>query len=145
METFVWEKKLLPPSYACMVFHTNPLIFELSFNLSLTHLRAQIVCSELKVDWSPLMLKEIVCNSFENFETTRICMENHASVSGWQKFFFSCKCLQLWTVAVAIKSTFKIYGWKFLGYLFFILLFQLVLTKFSKVNCFRVYLKLITW
>ena len=145
METFVWEKKLLPPSYACMVFHTNPLIFELSFNLSLTHLRAQIVCSELKVDWSPLMLKEIFRNSFENFETTRICMENHASVSGWQKFFFSYKCLQLWTVAVAIKSTFKIYGWKFLGYLFFILLFQLVLTKFSKVNCFRVYRKLITW
>ena len=145
METFVWEKKLLPPSYTCMVFHTNPLIFELSFNLSLTHLRAQIVCSELKVDLSPLMLKEIFHNSFENFETTRICMENHASVTAWQKFFFSYKCLQLWTVAVAIKSTFKIYGWKFLGYLFFILLFQLVLTKFSKVNCFRVYRKLITW
>ena len=70
-----------------MVFHTNPLIFELSFNLSLMHLRAQIVCSELKVDLSPLMLKEIFRNSFENFETTRICMENHASVSGWQKFF----------------------------------------------------------
>ena len=47
-------------------------------------LRAQIVCSELKVDLSPLMqLKEIFRNSFENFETTRICMENHASVSGW--------------------------------------------------------------
>ena len=47
------------------------------------HLRAQIVCSELKVDLSPLMLKEIFRNSFENFETTRICMENHASVTGW--------------------------------------------------------------
>ena len=93
-----------------MVFHTNPLIFELSFNLSLMHLRAQIVCSELKVDLSPLMLKEIFRNSFENFETTRICMENHASVTGWQKFFFSYKCFQLWTVAVAIKSTFKIYS-----------------------------------
>ena len=62
-----------------MVFHTNPLIFELSFNLSLTHLRAQIVCYELKVDLSPLMLKEIFHNSFENFETTRICMENHTN------------------------------------------------------------------
>ena len=85
-----------------MVFHTNPLIFELSFNLSLdlTHLRAQIVCFELKVDLSPLMLKEIFHNSFENFEITRICMENHASITRWQKFFFSYKCFQLWTVAL---------------------------------------------
>ena len=35
------------------------------------------------------MLKEIFHESFENFEITRICMENHASVTGWQKLFFS--------------------------------------------------------
>ena len=91
-----------------MVFHTNPLIFELSFNLSLMHLRAQIVCYELKVNLSPLMLKEIFHNSFENFEITRICMENDARLTGWQKLFFPYKCFQL-SAAVAI-TTFEIYG-----------------------------------
>ena len=47
------------------------------------------------------MLKEIFHDSFENFEITRICMENHASVTGWQKLFFSYKCFQL-SAAVAI-------------------------------------------
>ena len=36
------------------------------------------------------MLKEIFHDSFENFEITRICMENHASVThGWQKLCIS--------------------------------------------------------
>ena len=30
------------------------------------------------------MLKEIVHDNFENFEITRICLENHARVTGWQ-------------------------------------------------------------
>ena len=84
----------------------NSKIFKLSFNLSLTHLRAQIVCYELKGDLSPVMLKEIFHDSFENFEITRICMENHASVTGWQKLFFSYKCFQL-SAAIAI-ATFEI-------------------------------------
>ena len=33
------------------------------------------------------MLKEIFRDSFENFEITRICIENHVSVNGWQKLF----------------------------------------------------------
>ena len=49
-------------------------------------------CYELKGNLSPVMLKEIFHDSFENFEITRICMENHASVTGWQKLFFSYKC-----------------------------------------------------
>ena len=51
------------------------------------NLRAQIACYELKGDLSPVMLKEIFHESFENFEITRICMENHASMTGWQKLF----------------------------------------------------------
>ena len=46
------------------------------------HLRAQITCYELKGDLSPVMLKEIFQDSFENFEITRICVENQASVTG---------------------------------------------------------------
>ena len=53
------------------------------------------------------MLKEIFHDSFENFEITRICMENHASVTGWQKLFFSYKRFQL-SVAIA-TATFEIY------------------------------------
>ena len=60
----------------------NSKIFKLSLNLSFTHLRAQITCYELKGDLSPVMLKEIFQDSFENFEITRICVENHASVTG---------------------------------------------------------------
>ena len=52
------------------------------------HLRAQSACYELKGDLSPVMLKEIFHDSFENFEITRIGMENQASVTGWQKLFF---------------------------------------------------------
>ena len=71
----------------------NSKNFKLPLNLSLTHLRAQIACYELNGDLSPVMLKEIFDESFENFEiTTRICTENHASVTGWQKLFFSYKC-----------------------------------------------------
>ena len=47
---------------------------------------------ELKGDLSPVMLKEIFHDSFEKVEITRIGMENHASVTGWQKSFFSYKC-----------------------------------------------------
>ena len=57
----------------------NTKIFKLSCNIFLTHLRAQIVYRGLKGDLSPVMLKEIIHDSFENFEITRTCMENHAS------------------------------------------------------------------
>ena len=118
----VWEKQLLPPSHAYIVFRTNPSnskIVKLSWNLSLTHLRFQIACYELKGEFSPVMLKEIFHEkSFENLEITRICMENHASVTGWQKLFFSYKCFQL-SAAVAI-ATFETYGWKFSGFLILI-------------------------
>ena len=79
----------------------NSKIFKLLLNLSLTHVRAQIACYELKGDLSPVMLNKIFPESFENFEITRICMENHTGVTGWQKLFFSYKCFQL-SVAVAI-------------------------------------------
>ena len=73
----------------------NSKIFKLSLNLSLTYLRAQIASYELKGDLSPVMLKEIFLDSFEDFEISRICKETYASVTGWQKLFFSYKCLQL--------------------------------------------------
>ena len=77
-----------------MVFHTNVKsnIFKLPLNLSLTHLRAQIACYGLKGDLGFKESKELLHESFENFEISRICMENHASVTGWQKLFFSYKC-----------------------------------------------------
>ena len=61
-------------------------------------------------------------------------MENHASVTGWQKLFLSYKCFQL-SAAIAI-ATFEIYDWKFSDYWYLILLFQLVLTKFFKSELF---------
>ena len=58
---------------------------KLSLNLSLTHLRAQIACYELKGDLRSVMLKEIFHDSLKISKFTRICMENHSSVTGWQK------------------------------------------------------------
>ena len=54
------------------------------------------------------MLKEIFHDSFENFEITRICMENHAGVTEWQKLFFSNKCFQI--LAAVATAAFEIYG-----------------------------------
>ena len=45
---------------------------------------------------------------FENFQSTKICMESHASVAGWQKLFFSFKCFLL--SAADTIATFEIYG-----------------------------------
>ena len=68
------------------------------------------------------------------FEITRICMENHASVIGWQKLFFSYKCFQL--LAAVTIATFEI-----LGLPIFNMLFQLVLTKFFKSELFLFFMR----
>ena len=70
------------------------------------------------------MLKAIFHEGFENFQITKICMENHASVTGWKKLFFPHKCFLL-SATVAI-ATFEIYGGKFLGYLILICSLSLV-------------------
>ena len=69
----------------------NSEVFKLSLNISLTHFRAKIVCYELKGDLRSVMLKEIFHDSLKISKFTRICMENHSSVTGWQKLFFSYK------------------------------------------------------
>ena len=53
------------------------------------------------------MLKERFHDSFENFEITRIYVENHVSMTGWQKLFFSYKCFHL--SAAAAVASFEIY------------------------------------
>ena len=76
----------------------NSEILKLSLNLSLTRLRAQIACYELKGDLSPVMLQEIFHDS----------LKNHSSVTGWQKLSFSDKSFYF-LAAVAI-ATFEIYS-----------------------------------
>ena len=90
------------------VLLVNSEIFKLSLNLSLTHLRTQSACYELKGDLSRVMLKEIFHDRLKISKFTRICIENHSSVTGWQKLFCSYKSF-LFSVAVAI-ATFEIYG-----------------------------------
>ena len=53
------------------------------------------------------MLKEMFQKSLKISKFTRSCMENHSSMNGWQKLFFSYKSFQF-SVAVAI-TTFEIY------------------------------------
>ena len=56
------------PAWFSIQILVNSKIFKLSLYLSLTHLRAQITCYELKGDLSPVMLKEIFHYSFENLK-----------------------------------------------------------------------------
>ena len=118
--------------------------YKSSLYLSLLHWRVQITCDALKGDLSPVMLKEIF---HESFEITRICMENHASVTGWQKLFFSninASNFQRPLQPLLLKDL-EIYGWKYSGYLILICSFSLCWQNVSKLNCFRVYRKWITW
>ena len=121
----------------------NCEIFKLSLNLSFTHLMAQIACYELKRDLRSVMLKEIFHDSLKISKFTRISMENHSSMTGWQKIFFLIQILLIfggrcnryfWDIRLKIDRLPN-----------FNMLFQLVLTNFSKANCFRFNRKLITW
>ena len=80
------------------------------------------------------MLKEIFHESFENFETTRICVENHASVTGWQKLLLLIQMLP--TFGGLCNRCFWDIRLKMLRYLNFNMVFQLVLRKFFKSELF---------
>ena len=70
-------------------------------------------------------------------------MENHASVTGWQKLFFLIQML------LTFGGRYNCYFWdtqlKILKLLNFNMLFQLVLTKFFNSELFTCLPKLITW
>lgn len=39
------------------------------------------------------MRKKIFHDTFKNFKITKICVENHASVTGWQKLLYLIQIL----------------------------------------------------
>ena len=79
------EKKIQANVLKIFVHDTlNLKILKLSLNFSLTHLRAQIACYEFKGDLSPVMLKEIFHDGLKISKFTRICIDDHASVTGRQ-------------------------------------------------------------
>ena len=108
--TFATQPPLHGIAWFSIQILVNFKIFKLSliFPLRIHQGLRLPVMNELKEDLSPVMLKEIFHDSFENFEITRIFIENYGGVTGWQKLFFSFKCFQL-SVAVAI-TTFEIYS-----------------------------------
>ena len=122
--TFAIQSRLY--GFPFQSFVRNSKIFKL------THLRAQIACYELKGDLSPALLMEIFHESFENFETTRICVENHASVTGWQKLLLLIQIIMLPTFGGLCNRYFWDIRLKMLRLLNFKMVFQLVLRKFFK-------------
>ena len=88
---------------------------------------------------SPVLLKEIFHESFENFETTRICVENHASVTGWQKLLLLIQIIMLPTFGGLCNRYFWDIRLKMLRLLNFKMVFQLVLRKFFKSEVFFVF------
>ena len=68
LEWFLWENNSCHPvtlEWFSTQILANSEISKLSCNLSLTHLRAEIECYELKGDLSPGMFKEIFHNSLK--------------------------------------------------------------------------------
>ena len=86
------------------------------------------------------MLKKIFHDGLNISKITRVCMENHSSVTGWQELFFILlnfggRCNRyFWDIRLKISNVPN-----------FNMLSQLVLTKCFKANYFRVHRKLITW
>ena len=77
------------------------------------------------------MLKEIFHDSFENFEITRNCMENHTSAPEWTaKVVFLVQMLP--TFSGRCNHYFGDIRLKILRLPIFNMLFQMVLTKFFK-------------
>ena len=73
-----------------MVFHTNPCNFEIFKTVMkyfLKHHRAQISFYFIKAIRVLKCVKERFNEGLKILEFTRICMENHASVTGWQNYF----------------------------------------------------------
>ena len=90
------------------------------------------------------MLKEIFHDSFENFEITGTCMENYASMTGWQKLFFHTNASNFRQRLQSLLLRYTAENSQ-VNYLILICSLSLCLQNFSEVNCFRVYWKLITW
>ena len=81
---------------------------------------------------------------FENFEITRICMKNHASKCDWmEKVVFLKQMLP--TFGGRCNRCFWDIRLKILRLPNFNMLFSFCWQNFSKVNCFLVYRKSITW
>ena len=87
------------------------------------------------------MLKEIFHESFENFETKRICVEKHASVTGWQKLLLLIQIIMLPTFGGLCNRYFWDIRLKMLRLLNFKMVFQLALRKFFKSELFLCLLK----
>ena len=87
------------------------------------------------------MLNEIFHDNMKTSKFTRICMENHSSVTGWQVF-------RLLQILLTFGGRYNRYFWdirlKMYRLINFNMFSQLVLKKFTKANCFRFYQKLIT-
>ena len=127
--------------YSCFVVVFRS--FSQNFPFGASGTRAQISCYELKGDLSPVIPKKIFHDTLKISKFTRICMENHFSVTGWQKLFFSDtnpsnfrRPLQSLLLRYTPQKIYKLPN--------FNMLFQFVLTNFSKANCFRGFRKLIT-
>ena len=89
---------------------------------------------ELKGDLSPVMLKEIFHDSFKNFKITTICVENHASVTGWQKLLYLIQMLP--TFGSHCNRYFLDLRLKILRLPYFNMLFQLCQQNLQKWTVF---------
>ena len=112
----------------------NSEFLKLLLNLSLTHLRAQSACYELKGNLSPVMLNEKFNNSLKISKFTRICMVNNSSMTRGQKLFSHTNPSNFWRLLQLLLLRYTAENLKVV--LNFNMLFQLILTKFFKRQLF---------
>ena len=112
----------------------NSEFLKLLLNLSLTHLRAQSACYELKGNLSPVMLNEKFNNSLKISKFTRICMVNNSSMTRGQKLFSHTNPSNFWRLLQSLLLRYTTENLKVV--LNFNMLFQLILTKFFKSQLF---------
>ena len=104
-------------------------IFKLSWNISLSNKGLKSPFYSQQAIWALKCIRERRNDSLKISKFTRICMENHSNMTGWQVFFPRVVVISLSVLAVVAIASFEIYGWHFAGYLILILQFQFLLDK----------------
>ena len=111
--------------------------FKLSWNISLSKKGLKSPVYSQQAIWALKCIRERFNDSLKISKFTRICMEKHSSMTGWQKFFPRVVVLSPFLSFGGCCNHFcqDNYGWNFKGYLVLILQFQFLLDKiFHHIN-----------
>ena len=82
-------------------------IFRLSWNISLSNKGLKSPFYSQQAIWALKCIRERFNDSLKISKFTRICMENHSSMTGWQKSFPRVVVLSLFSILNDFESLFN--------------------------------------